>query len=105
MVDKDGKFSYSNVIVLKIGEKQSLNVYPNPASNIIHVQITSSDYVNTKSDIQIVDYLGRNVYENKVNTILGSQTLDINISHLTKGNYVLMLKNDTDIKIAKFIKD
>ena len=105
MVDNDGKFTYSNVVVLKIGEKQSLNVYPNPASDIIHVEITNSNNVNTKNNIQIVDYLGRIVYENKVTTTLGTQTLDVNISHLTKGNYVLMLKNDSDIKIAKFIKD
>ena len=105
MVDNDGKFTYSNVVVIKIGEKQSINVYPNPASNIIHLEITNSNNVNTKNSIQIVDYLGRKVYENKVTTTLGTQTLDVNISHLTKGNYVLMLKSDSDIKIAKFIKD
>ena len=105
MVDNDGKFTYSNVVVIKIGEKQSINVYPNPASNIIHLEITNSNNVNTKNSIQIVDYLGRIVYENKVTTILGTQTLDVNICHLIKGNYVLMLKSDSDIKIAKFIKD
>ncbi len=104
-IDNDGKFSYSNIIAVKIGEKQAVIVYPNPATSVINVEVTNSTNNNTKNTIQIVDYLGRAVYENQVTTALGTQTYKINISNLAKGNYVLMVKNEMDIKVTKFIKD
>ncbi len=104
-IDNDGKFSYSNTIMVKIGEKQAVNVYPNPATSLINVEVTNSTNNNTKNTIQIVDYMGRVVYENQVTTTLGTQTFKINIGNLAKGNYVLMLKNEMDIKVTKFIKD
>jgi len=104
-VDNDGKYTYSNVVAVKIGEKQVVNVYPNPATNFINVEVTNTNTNNTKNTIQIVDYVGRVVYENQVTTTLGTQTYNINISKLAKGNYVLMLKNNFDVKVTSFIKD
>lgn len=104
-IDNDGKYTYSNVVAVRIGEKQVVNVYPNPATNYINVEVTNTNSNNTKNTIQIIDYLGRVVYEKQVTTSVGTQTYNVNVSKLAKGNYVLMLKNEFDVKVSSFIKD
>ena len=39
MVDKDGIFDYSNIVIIKVNEKVHLNVWPNPFKDQIQVSI------------------------------------------------------------------
>ncbi|MDX2415325.1 MAG: T9SS type A sorting domain-containing protein [Bacteroidales bacterium] len=83
-----------------IGEMQyeysAVNIWPNPASGIINIDIDAADL--NKSSIEIYDIQGRKVME-----AFGTQR--INISDLREGMYFLILfRDDTSRSQGKFIK-
>ncbi|MFY7965558.1 MAG: T9SS type A sorting domain-containing protein [Chitinophagaceae bacterium] len=102
--DINGKFNYSNVVFIKIGEKQNIQLYPNPAKDLITVNIHNSSNSSTNNTIQIVDYLGRILMEQKLVLSNGSQSIDLDISKLKNGNYITVIKNEFETKTMKFIK-
>ncbi|MCX6208534.1 MAG: M43 family zinc metalloprotease [Bacteroidetes bacterium] len=105
MNDNNGKYTYSNIVALKIGEKQAVNLYPNPAKEFVNIQITSSANTATNNTIQIIDYLGRVIMDKKVIVATGTQSFEINTSTLPKANYMVLIKNESEIKAFKFIKE
>lgn len=59
-VDKDGRFTYSkNILLVFLKDKNSLTVFPNPASEIVHVSLPQAA---TTSTITVYDINGRIVY-------------------------------------------
>ena len=105
MIDNDGKFSYSNIVYIKLGEKQSVLLYPNPAKDLINLQINNTAAATINNTIQIVDELGRVLLEKKVIVTTGTQSFELNTTSLSKGNYVIVIKGEGEVKTMKFIKD
>lgn len=72
-----------------------LSIWPNPASNILNINI--SELTNNEGNIEIFDLSGRIVQSMK--------TIEekINISNLENGIYLIRIKNNTEIYSAKFI--
>ncbi len=63
MTDKDGKITYSNVAIVKVGSKEQLvSVYPNPVKRGESLQINLQNI--TVSNIQIINSTGQVVYRN-----------------------------------------
>ena len=61
LLDKDGNYSYSSVVVIKIATKTGFAIYPNPASKgSIHLNFNSNN--NHRQTVAITDLLGRPVY-------------------------------------------
>ena len=78
---------------LATSEVQSdLVVYPNPASDFIHVKSTKRDI----EKIFIFDISGK--------LLITETKRDINISHLPSANYVISIKTSEGVKSFKFIK-
>ena len=98
-VDKDGKFTYSAVLILHIPFNTKFNVYPNPATTYIQLQLNKS--VTHKATIEIADVTGKIVIS-KVYDMDGS-VITIAINKLTVGTYLVnMLYNDEQY-IQKFV--
>ncbi len=70
----------------------NIEIYPNPTQN----------YINIKSDIKIDNIYIYNVSGQKINTEIKNNKIDI--SKLTKGNYVLKLVSNGKILSKQFIK-
>ena len=104
-VDKDGKFTYSNIISLKAVEKMfnQISIVPNPltsANGIIKINTTSKG----TADIKVVDFAGRIVMLQKVTLFEGINVLPItNIRQLASGVYSLQLFKGGEIFNTKFI--
>jgi len=103
--DINGKFSYSNIIIVKIGEKQTIQVYPNPATDKITINLNNTSVNSTNNTVQIVDYLGRVMLQQKASANAGNTSLEFNINSLPKGNYVVVVKNEIETKTIKFVKE
>jgi hypothetical protein len=94
-VDKDGKFAYSNVIKVKVGtaNKLQLTVAPNPVVNgKLNLQVNGISKGNY--NINIYSLLGKLVYSSVINSdgnIL-NKSIDLPSSMLA-GNYIVELKN------------
>ncbi|SHK44196.1 ELWxxDGT repeat protein [Epilithonimonas mollis] len=75
--------------------KNSFSIYPNPADNFINI---SGDNVITS--VQVYDYSGKLLLNNPAN----SKKLELNISSLHKGNYVIKILSAQKSSSYKIIK-
>ncbi|WP_379964527.1 T9SS type A sorting domain-containing protein [Epilithonimonas sp. UC225_85] len=76
-------------------EKENIQIYPNPVKDILNIK---SD--ETISDYEIYSLDGRKLTTgNKINDS------KIDVSHLTKGNYLLKVKTKEKEQTTKFIKE
>jgi hypothetical protein len=82
----------------------SLKIVPNPVVNDMMIRFRSSEWV--RGGIQIHDLQGRIVEELTVDFSSGTNQIPLNLSHLSKGLYVLKVIDDRNQTIAtsKFTK-
>ena len=80
--------THSHVGVANVSSEQSVNIYPNPTyDNTIHIA------VNEVSLVIIYDMLGKEVYNNTINTTTAI--------HLTHGMYIVSVNNNKYKVIAQ----
>jgi hypothetical protein len=97
-VDLDGKYSYSDpVSVLReIDNYVDINIYPNPANDLINIQFHS----NSIEEIGIYDITGRLLRLIPIDpTIQQAQQHDIDVSDLSTGSYYLKINNTVQVFI------
>ncbi len=91
MIENNGKYSYSNIVVVLLENNSSITVFPNPAK----------DYINIESkgvkQVTVTDCFGRIVVQ--LNNITEHQT--INTKEWSRGMYILNFDNGERIKIIK----
>ena len=102
MIDKDGKFTYSKVVAIKMDSKNIiLQIFPNPATNILHIQVNG---INENAILQIVDVTGRKIKQEKI-SLKGNTSFSVEITNLPKGTYNVWLKGTTINEKKKFVKE
>lgn len=83
-VDLDGRYAWSNTVLVNFGEEAGIEIFPNPAQN--QVQIRYSGAANTSVDLTIQNALGQMILQRTVSTNL---TLDV--GQLARGIYLVTL--------------
>lgn len=73
----------------------NLNIYPNPSTDVINVS-----YPTSIENIEMFDLTGRKIFSKSVS----EKEIQLNISHLNSGIYILNIKTDEGIGSKKFIK-
>lgn len=78
----------------------SIKLYPNPATDKINIalQSGSGDY-----NISVTDMLGRTVINNKYEGIFGTQNIELPVSELNAGHYIMNINDGNASYSAKFI--
>jgi uncharacterized repeat protein (TIGR03803 family) len=100
MTDKDGKLTYSNVAIVKVGSKEQLIVvYPNPVKRGESLQLTLQNITATK--IEIINIVGQVVYSSTAKQT-GSFSLPIS-SSLMPGQYVVRVVSESKIDVKKIL--
>jgi hypothetical protein len=79
---------------------QGLNLYPNPATNM--VTLTISDNVLIPDNYTIFNSLGQTIASKQISN---TQDLSINVSNLSVGVYFIKVTKDNNSKTLKFIKE
>lgn len=98
-VDRDGKFSYSKILFVKVPKANPLVLLQNAAKNSLQVQINLPS--TNRGSIIIYDFLAREVLQLKA--ISGNQNIDI--SSLSAGKYIIRLfTKDGQIYNGQFMK-
>ena len=72
-------------------ENVSLEVFPNPTTGLINVNVNN---INNAS-LQVFDVVGKVIYNIEEINISGQQTLNIDLSNNPAGIYFVQIKNDT----------
>jgi hypothetical protein len=107
-IDKDGKSSYSNIILLK-GDKINAitltNIYPNPAKNKLNVSLASP--TNDKIILEIRDLTGKLVMRQASKIMSGNNNLSLEVASLPAGSYFIKVidNNGSQTSISKFVKE
>ena len=102
MVDIDGRFTYSPVIVISNNaELFSVKIFPNPVEDIlqIHIQAEKKEMIL----FNLFNTEGKIIASKKMNLQKGSNYLNWNMQTLAKGNYFLAA-DAANIETIKIIK-
>jgi PKD repeat protein len=75
-----------------------LNIYPNPANNLIYIENVFNNVTIKNKEINIIDVLGKTVISTVANNIIHK----VDISNLSKGLYFIQINNKSITH--KFIK-
>jgi hypothetical protein len=96
--------AYYETDLVKIAERtleESLNIYPNPATDIIHVSWT--DNKNGPMSVQISNMSGQSVITRTVNSKPGENIIHLNTENLEAGIYLLKMKSASLVMMRKLI--
>jgi surface protein len=93
MVDADGKFTYSTVLLINQSTNQPITIYPNPATDIIYIKTTSM--LNTVA--QLTDAKGAVVQS----ITLTQNQQAVNVQQLATGVYLLKFTNGATQRFIK----
>jgi Bacterial Ig domain/Secretion system C-terminal sorting domain len=105
VVDKDGKFIYSNIINIKTDAKIETitSIKPNPFMDKVDVNI--SLYKNSQVQISLLDVSGKKVYQKEVRAVKGANKITLtDLGQLPKGTYILKLMTDYNTFTEKLLK-
>ena len=98
----DSIIYYYNTIttgIVDTKQKESIAVYPNPASSIINV--VAGNIID--SEIIIYDLNGRKIYDKEFSLIYPNEKINIEIQAFTPGLYFLQVISEKEITYGKFI--
>ena len=97
--DFNGEVEYHGVRTTTCKELGKINFYPNPFKNSINIQL--SDNITYPITIEVLDYLGRKVHEETL------QTSEVEISlndQLPSGTYFVKVVNETTHVVERMVK-
>lgn len=106
MIDKDGRFTFSPVIVLRSKQKnlQVVSTGANPASNTLNYIVYA--YKPISANFCIIDATGRKLKAVKINLAENNNSVSIVINQLQSGIYFLQITDvsgETNI-LTRFVK-
>ncbi len=79
--------------------KENVIVYPNPSTDFIYVKQKNNELDLSKYKIELFDVNGRKMFVKKEKYLDGYK---IDVNHLSKGNYLLILENDK-VKASRMV--
>jgi hypothetical protein len=83
------------------GLSSKLNVYPNPASNTVYVEV--KEKMNSNLQLTITDLVGKNVYEQEILPGSGIKTIQVDVSDLQNGLYMLRIADNKNTFTKKLV--
>jgi alpha-mannosidase len=104
LVDKDGGFTYSNVILIAVdNHTKDILLYPNPAHDQLKFQLILKK--KSRYDVWVNDISGKTIMKLPSPLFeVGNNYFTINTSNLPMGTYTLIVQNSENKYIRKFIK-
>ena len=79
-----------------------MNLYPNPAENIVNLTFDAEE--SGVTNIMIMDVLGAVQISEQVNLKEGANNIELNVASLRSGNYFLVVGNNDLSSAIQLIK-
>ncbi len=103
MVDLDGSFEYSNIIIIENSNFNTFNfdVYPNPTKsnstlNILHHKNTQEDII-----INLLNITGQLVFSHQIQLNKGNNLIPLSLENLPEGIYFISIKKEETVYTKK----
>jgi hypothetical protein len=90
-----------NPLSIITNEYKGLSIYPNPTNG--EIAINTSNNIS-KSSVSIFDIMGRNLTGNINITIIDKNSITVDISEFSSGNYILYLEDDNYKSVRQVVK-
>jgi Secretion system C-terminal sorting domain len=88
MVDRDARYTYSDVKVVRTGLISSVSLYPNPARDYVNVTLAAEANLNVS--IRLISQAGQLLLEKRVDNA-GGMTVSLPVSGYPQGNYLVLV--------------
>ena len=93
VIDIDGAFTYSNVVVVRLDIKAIVKIWPNPFVSNVTVSITSK--TATTLNVRVLDYTGKTIFVKQHQVTKGANQLNLDyIATLPPGVYILEMTDE-----------
>ena len=105
MVDVDGKFKYSNVIMVRKEKKTitGISLSPNPVISTANATVRFEAASNAVVNLRVMDMAGRQVLAQQNNVTGGTNSIQVNnLNRLQPGLYIIQLVNGNELSSFKF---
>jgi hypothetical protein len=79
-------------------EETTLTLFPNPVNNELNLYLESP--LTTSLSYEVVDLTGKIIYSGVL-----SSSLNLDVTDLSKGIYLVVLKDDKKSTVLKFVKE
>lgn len=104
MVDKDGKFTYSNIIAVKVscGNDEYTRLYPNPVPGdreYVTLSFKLEEYTG-RAEVVLLNTSGQQVSRQAVTVVSGANNVRLSTSLLPAGTYYVQLLGDDGKKLG-----
>jgi hypothetical protein len=103
-VDRDGSFTYSKTIAIRVAAEVDLKVfiYPNPVDDLLKIEIWLGE--DAEIEAKVIDENGKVVIERPFDKYMkaGKKQEFLNTSVLPSGHYVIQVKTATGFVNKKF---
>jgi hypothetical protein len=106
-VNKDGTLSYSKTIkIVYTPSKLSVRIYPNPVKDNLTIKVSNSITTGDNLKCTISNSSGHKQYEQNTVINSGSSVINIDMSNVPSGLYILKITNNKNeiITVEKFVK-
>lgn len=102
LVDANGKITYSSTLSVDFSKVTiGISFYPNPVKSMMIVSIPAIQ--NNSASLSLVGLNGRTIKTVQLGTQSSNSNLSVNVAGLSKGIYVLTLKDGATVKTAKVV--
>jgi hypothetical protein len=101
IVNSDGSFTYSKVLSVAFGKDLSVKAFPNPIQNELSIDVVSE---SKQLVIEVIDVLGRSIYQKNESNTEGSKLLTINTLEWLSGIYFLKVSDGKKVFQQKIVK-
>ncbi len=106
-LDKDGKFSYSPVVLIKGAKANSViisSIYPNPVRNQLNMVVAAPSA--EKVNLLVTDFSGKVVIQQAAQLVSGDNQLQVPVQQLSSGTYIIkaICANGCETAVHKFVK-
>ena len=100
MVDKDGQFKYSKIISLARKNNTKIDYFPNPATNLVNIQLEVKNYKSVTIDL--LDVTGKVIATQSKSRDKGDNTsFVLNVEHIPNGVYTAAVTIDGVLSFHK----
>ncbi len=102
MVDKDGSFKYSNIVLITLKATTGITISPNPASDYLYINVSSLK--EDVAQLRIVNAIGNVVFTKQEHLSTGTNSFTVKeISRFTTGVYVVQVVTGNDVKSQQLL--
>ncbi len=104
LVDLDGRYKYSDIRGVNFGKENTnkvISLYPNPAVQMVNLDLSGMDLETGAIYLRVTDMQGRNMIDK---TILGNGIEPIEVTQLPAGTYNVAVSQGTTLHQKQFIK-